>query len=181
MPDVEAGRAARGPGPGAAGFDDDSADADDVGGHDKAVADRAEAYGVALRLLVRREHSRFELARKLRSRGFEGEVVEQALDALADEGAQSDARFASEYAQSRAARGYGPDRIERELRERGIAGQAARDSVWGLDEDWDAAMEAARSKRFGPQRPVDFKTRSKQMRFLLNRGFPADMIRARME
>jgi len=49
----------------------------------------------ALGLLVRREHSRKELVRKLRGRGVEPEAAVAAVGRLAEEGWQDDARFAA--------------------------------------------------------------------------------------
>lgn len=136
-----------------------------------------DPYDEALRLLVRREHSRLELVRKLQARAFATDRIEHSLDLLAEEGAQSDERFASEYALSRARRGFGPDRIRHELRERGIGQCMAREALEELGGDWFTLMEAARGKRFGTDLPKDFQSRSKQIRFLLNRGFPMESIR----
>ena len=49
----------------------------------------------AIGLLTRREHSRKELVRKLTSRGMEAAEVATAVDRLAREGWQDDARFAT--------------------------------------------------------------------------------------
>jgi regulatory protein len=39
-------------------------------------------------------------------------------------------------------------------------------------------LEQVRLKRFGPIRPDNFRERSRQMRFLLQRGFTAEQIDA---
>ena len=62
----------------------------------------------ALGLLVRREHSRKELGRKLAARGVEAGEAEAAIERLAGEGWQDDTRFAQFLVRSRAATGYGP-------------------------------------------------------------------------
>src|SRR3546814_9963866 len=49
----------------------------------------------ALGLLVRREHSRKELANKLAARGVAREDAEAAVERMAAEGWQDDARFAT--------------------------------------------------------------------------------------
>ena len=48
-------------------------------------------------LLVRREHSRMELLGKLTRRGFDAAACEEVLDALVEENALSDERFAEHY------------------------------------------------------------------------------------
>ena len=65
----------------------------------------------ALGLLVRREHSRKELTRKLAAKGLESEDVTAAVERLAAEGWQDDTRFAESLVRSRAGNGYGPLRI----------------------------------------------------------------------
>ena len=81
-------------------------------GRNKA-SDAAEptAYQRALGLLVRREHSRKELSRKLSAKGVERDDADLALDKLNRQDFQNDARFACALARSRAGAGSGPNRI----------------------------------------------------------------------
>ena len=74
----------------------------------------------ALALQARREHSQFELKRKLMVRGFPEAVVMQALNWLVEQTWQSDAVFTERYVFRRMQSGYGPLRICTELRARGI-------------------------------------------------------------
>ena len=69
----------------------------------------------ALGLLVRREHSRKELTRKLTSRGVVADEAQAAVERMAAEGWQDDARFAELLIRSRAGNGHGPIRIRAEL------------------------------------------------------------------
>ena len=62
----------------------------------------------ALGLLVRREHSRKELTRKLTARGVEADDAQAAVERMTAEGWQDDARFAELLVRSRANNGYGP-------------------------------------------------------------------------
>ena len=75
----------------------------------------------AMDLLARREHGRVELTRKLRSRGAADELIEAALDRLAEEGLLSEARYLEAFVSYRARSGYGPLRIREELTQRGLA------------------------------------------------------------
>lgn len=140
-----------------------------------------EARVVAMGMLARREHSRRELVGKLASRQFSEETIKQVLDALTDEGLQSDARFAEAFVRSRAEKGQGPVRIQTELRERGIDGVLIEAVLDPRDPEWRARMESVRCKRFGPGAPADWPERAKQMRFLQYRGFGAEMVRRMLD
>ena len=61
----------------------------------------------ALRMLVRREHSREELRRKLERVAIEGDDIDSVLDDLATRGWLSDARFAEQAIRARSRR-FGP-------------------------------------------------------------------------
>ena len=80
----------------------------------------AELKARALRHLVRREHSRAELARKLAPHAGSAVALEQVLDFLVERKSQSDLRYAEERARV-LSRKYGPARIRHELRAKGIA------------------------------------------------------------
>ena len=128
-----------------------------------------------MHLLSLREHSRFELERKLLRR-FDTALVQQVLQNLEQQGLQSDTRFAEQYVYSRRNRGYGPVRIRAELLERGVSEELI--TVW-LDvpaRDWQALMLEAVTKKFGDLPPADRKEMAKRGRFLSSRGFPSWMI-----
>ncbi len=133
---------------------------------------------VAVGLLARREHSRVELQRKLAQRGFVAAEIETLLDRLAAQRLQSDERFSESYVRMRQGRGYGPQRIRAELRERGVADalveqalatQATADMP-RIDDIWQ--------RKFSGQYPQDYRERARQMRFLQQRGFALDEIHA---
>lgn len=132
----------------------------------------------ALGLLVRREHSRKELGRKLAARGVEPEAAEAAIDKLADAGWQDDARFAEQLVRSRAATGHGPLRIRAELATHGLARDAIAAAMDGYDGDWlDNARDLVR-RRFGAIAADDRAARHKAADLLLRRGFTSDHVRA---
>lgn len=132
----------------------------------------------ALGLLVRREHSRKELTRKLAARGVEAEAASAAIDKLADAGWQDDARFAEQLVRSRAATGHGPLRIRAELATHGLAREAIAAAMDGYDGDWlDNARDLVR-RRFGALASDDRAARHKAADLLLRRGFTSDHVRA---
>ncbi len=136
----------------------------------------AEARNAAIRLLARREHSVIELERKLAQRDHEVAAVTEVLAELAAEGQQSDERFAEAYVHSRVDKGFGPERIRAELRERGVNGSLAELYLQAVAEQWHERIEQARRKRFGTAMPESFEERVKQSRFLQYRGFNGGQI-----
>ncbi|MGD8615711.1 MAG: regulatory protein RecX [Gammaproteobacteria bacterium] len=138
---------------------------------------RQRACAAALRLLARREHSVLELCHKLAARGFADEVIGGAVEQLSRQNLLSDRRFADAYVRGRADRGFGPLRIQAELRERGIATSLMTETLMELSGGWVESAARQRDKRFGPGVPADKRERAKQMRFLQQRGFTAEQIR----
>jgi regulatory protein len=143
--------------------------------------DYQQAYALALRLLARREHSLQELYHKLKGRQCPTTVVDEVLAELVAEGALSDRRFAGVYVQSRFERGFGPLRIQAELRERGIGDTQIEQALADFQGQWTDSACRQRQKRFGDTAAGDFNQRVKQMRFLQQRGFSTDQIRAAMK
>ena len=135
-----------------------------------------ETYGAAVRLLARRDHSRLELRRKLRSRGHQPEAVEQALIRLGEYGYQSDSRFAESFVRSRVDRGQGRLKIVAALRERGIDDGIASTLLDLGELEWRRLATAALRKRFGDAAPADRAEWVKRARFLAGRGFTSDVV-----
>jgi regulatory protein len=130
-----------------------------------------------MRLLARREHSCLELQHKLEGRGFAAGEVAEVLASLAAERLQSDERFAEAYVYFRSSRGRGPVRIRAELRERGIGDELISRYLSMTGNEWQVRAAAERQKRFGDELPQEWKERSRQARFLQNRGFSSEQIR----
>lgn len=132
----------------------------------------------ALGLLVRREHSRRELSRKLTARGMDAADVRSAVDRLVDEGWQSDTRFAETLVRSRAAGGHGPLRIRAELSTHGLDREAVEAAMATFDGDWTETARDLVRRRFGPFDPTDLAQRRKIADFLIRRGFDGASVRA---
>jgi regulatory protein len=136
----------------------------------------------ALGLLVRREHSKLELTRKLLARGIAEEEAVAAVGKMAQAGWQDDIRFACSLARTRASAGYGPLRIRAEIQSHGLGAEAIASAFTALaeagEDDWAArAVELVR-KRFGASRAAPLATQRKAADFLLRRGFDSECIRA---
>ncbi|MCH8499518.1 MAG: recombination regulator RecX [Marinobacter sp.] len=142
-----------------------------------AEADPLEqARTTAMRLLARREHSRFELARKLRQRRLPGEVIDRVLDEFEAEQWLSDERFAEVYAEQRRGQGYGPLRILADLQQRGI--RQLPSAVRALDTAaWVEQAVQLRERRFGlTDLADDWQERARQARFLSQRGYSGEQV-----
>ena len=128
--------------------------------------------------LARREHSEIELRRKLAKRGFDADLIETTLADLVADKLLSNTRFAEAFVHSRFQRGSGPQKIHAELRERGIDEGLIEDSIAEYDQQWRERVKQVREKKFGAQLPDDYKERTRQMRFLQQRGFTSEQISA---
>ncbi len=136
-----------------------------------------DARDMALRLLSRREHGAGELARKLQQRGVSREQAVETIAELAEQGWQSDTRFAEQFARDHAARGDGLLKIRAALQSRGVPEQLIAEALKTLDVDWLLSACVARSKRFGTDIPTDGAEQARQQRFLMTRGFSASDAR----
>jgi regulatory protein len=139
---------------------------------------RRSAYEQALGLLARREHSARELEFKLRAGGQPGDETEQALGRLREQHYQDDERFAASLARRRAAQGYGPLRIQAELKSHGLADPAIRQAIGAAEADWAANAAAQLRRHAGAKAPKDAAERARRAAFLLRRGFDAATVRA---
>ncbi len=140
--------------------------------------DPAEARKKALDYLARREHSRDELCRKMEKAGFEMNATLDAIEQLQKDGLQSDRRFVDAFVQSRIGQGKGPTRIRADLAQRGIHEPMIHEVLSETDADWFALAKATRAKKFGGDKPLEFKEKARQMRFLQYRGFEPEQIQA---
>jgi regulatory protein len=125
----------------------------------------------ALRYLVRREHSRLELERKLAPHAESQQAVQEVLDSLLSRKQLSDERFAEERARS-LSRKYGPARIRQDLKARGVAEEIIG-RVAASDESERARAILERKYR---QPATTREERARRARFLQGRGFSYETI-----
>ncbi len=144
------------------------------GAEDRGPGDIRRA---AIDLLARREHSRQELCSKLNRRFPDSDAIAEQLDALAVAGLQSDRRFCEVFVRSKWQQGQGPQRIRRELEQRGIGGALQRELLWEAGIDWHASLQELYQRKFEGRAAHDQKERARRMRFLHYRGFGFDLIR----
>ena len=129
-----------------------------------------KCYSVALKMLMRREHSQLELSNKLQLKGFDDAEIKRSINLLIEQKYQSDERFSEAFILMRQNQGKGPVIISFELKKRGIENFDL--SIF----DWFELAKEVREKKFGQNLPLDYKTKAKQKRFLKSRGFDFDQI-----
>lgn len=136
---------------------------------------------LALGLLVRREHSRQELARKLVARGIAADEAAAAVARMTAEGWQDDARFAASLARTRAGGGYGALRIRAELRAHALDDGTIDHALAALadagQDDWIGRARDLVQRRYASAVVEDLAVRRKAAGFLLRRGFDSDTVR----
>ena len=131
--------------------------------------------GRALRLLSQREHSRLELERKLAAHETEPGELARALDELQARGFISEARVLESVLHQRAAK-LGTGRVRQELLAKGLAPEAMAEALEQLRGSELARAREVWARKFG-QPATDPQERAKQMRFLVSRGFAAEVVR----
>ena len=131
--------------------------------------------GRALRLLSQREHSRVELERKLAQHEEVPGELAKALDELQARDFINDGRAIESVVHRRAGK-LGAARVKQELAAKGLSGEAVAEALAQLkDTELGRAREVWR-KKFGSP-PQDANERARQMRFLITRGFAAEVVR----
>jgi regulatory protein len=133
-----------------------------------------QALGRALGALRRRERSCAELYQWLLDRGVEAEIAEDVVAELVEVGELDDERFAFAFAQDkRDLSGWGAERIEAALVERGIARSLAeRAGAEPHDSELTRAVDLAlaRGEDLGDER-----ARARVLSFLIRRGYGYDL------
>ena len=131
---------------------------------------QSKCYAAALKMLMRREHSKLELRQKLNLKDFDDAVINDSISLLAEQKYQSDERFSEAFILMRFNQGKGPIKISMELKSRGI-------TEFDLTSfNWFELAKDVKYKKFGDSKFLDYKEKSKQKRFLQSRGFGFDEI-----
>jgi regulatory protein len=147
---------------------------DDTSQAPKGLGFARSLKGRALQLLSQREHSRAELERKLATHEeVPGELV-KALDELQARDFINDDRVIESVINHRSSK-FGVARLKQELAAKGLSGEAVSGALAVLKDSELERAQAVWLKKFG-QPAQDPRERAKQARFLLTRGFSADVV-----
>jgi len=82
------------------------------------------------------------------------------------------------YIRSRAERGYGPQRITLELKQRGVASAVVQSAMAAAECDWLALAARADRKKFGPLEDRSALALAKSRRHLEYRGYSSEQIKS---
>jgi regulatory protein len=143
-----------------------------------------ELYAAALRALMRRAHSIYEMKQYLERRAEDKRAIQPVIARLREQNYLDDGKFALDYARQHAgSRRQGRFRIARELRARGVPDQqidAALDAIF-TDTDEAALVRKRLDRHLARLRaPLDERKLVSIYRSLLRAGFPADLIRTEL-
>lgn len=146
-----------------------------------AAADAEAAWRAALRHLERRPFARADLGRRLRRQAHPAAAVEAAVARADQAGLLDDRRFARGYAETRAARGRGPQRLRRDLSAQGVPREVIDQVLGELWPDGEGPTEMARTlarKRAAQLAGVPTAVRRQRvMAYLARRGFAGSEAR----
>jgi regulatory protein len=139
----------------------------------------------AYKYLGHRDRTVAELRRYLLGKGVPEEIAEEAIEELIGQGYVDDARFARQFAEDRRRLdAWGSERIERRLRELGVAraeiaaalaalAEAADGDDAGLEGELGAAVTFLR-RRF-PAPPETDRDRERALGMLVRRGYDLEL------
>ena len=146
----------------------------------KKTYDAEKAYESALRSLTARAHGEKELLRKLRQK-YDAEAAESAVERCKQAGLINDAAFAADLAEELYRRkALSPERIRRELEQRGVDKNTVQNAISALDIDRDSGMiQILEKMRITDDSPDKDKARA--VRRLINAGYSFPEARRAME
>ena len=139
-----------------------------------------KALNSALRILTPRDHSKYELVKKLKLRGFSREDIDAAISSCERFDYINDERTAQIYIRQLKRKGYGKKRIQLELNKKGLKGtriQGILDQSVSENDEREGADRLVKKniKRFEREENV-LKRQDKIYRFLHARGFSQGVI-----
>ncbi len=147
----------------------------------RKLASEDQLYAAALRALMRRAHSIYEMRQALERRAEEKTSVQRVLQRLKRENLLDDARYARDFARSRAqSRREGRYRIARELRARGIPDRhirAALEEIFAEVDEATLVRKRLERKLRQLRGALDERQLASLYRSLLRAGFSTDIIR----
>jgi regulatory protein len=136
----------------------------------------SDVESAAIRLLARREHSQLELSRKLVHRQFPLPIIEQVIRYCIENNYQSDLRYAQMIFRARANHGYGPYRIQLELKSQGVAVAVIEQALNDEPIDWFEIASITLLKHIRNKDLSDNKQRNKSYRFMQQKGFSGEQV-----
>jgi len=133
---------------------------------------------IALDLLQRREHTAYELRRKLRKRGVEDADIDILFVRLFELGYLDDRRAAELLVKGELRkRAVGRAMLQGRLQQRGVSPAIISEVLEPFDDDWEAHQAKEAARRWLQKRQNLTDMRDALIRHLKNRGFGWSSIR----
>jgi regulatory protein len=167
---------------------------------DPAKKEFNELFARGLRLLAMREHSVKELTKKLfdksekslkvddaddadgsnssnsSDRAKVSDAIHAVIDDLLEKKYLSDERFTEVYIRSRGNRGFGPIKIEAELKSKGVSNNLIQDHLDKGAALWFDNAKAQYQKKYADSPINDYSAWTKRANFMQSRGFTMEQI-----
>lgn len=139
--------------------------------------DLEKARASALASLCMREHSIKEITDKLTRKEYQQDSIEIVIKECLQDNYLNEQRFAEIFWRSRARKGFGPNKIAMELKQKGISTSMIEESSHQEELDFDEVIKNTYFKKFKGLKIVDFKDKAKRQNYLYQRGFPIELIK----
>lgn len=140
------------------------------------MSGQSEVRNKAIQLLARREHGVAELTAKLMRQYNDEVTVSMVIKQLVEENLLSDDRYTECYVRSYIQKGQGPFRIKNALKEKGVNSHVINQYMVYDYDFWLSQIHKIHQKKFSLKIPENEKEKSKQIRFLIYRGFSHEQI-----
>jgi len=140
----------------------------------------SKAKKICWRLLALRDHGERELAGKLKNKGFEAEIIAEAIDYFRELGYLNDQVFASNQARRLAiGKGYGNRKISSFLLDKGLSEGIVGEAIVTARQEWSEAQalkSLIRKKTISGNIQDDPKGKQRLVRYLMGKGFSPGLI-----
>ncbi len=139
--------------------------------------DLEKARASALASLCMREHSIKEITDKLTRKEYQKDSIEIIIQECLKDNYLNDQRFSEIYWRSRARRGFGPNKIIMELKQRGVSASMIQETSQQEELVFDEVIRNVYHKKFKGAVIKNFKDKAKRQNYLYQRGFGSELIR----
>jgi regulatory protein len=112
------------------------------------------------------------------AKGFNKDAVLLVVAELAEQGWQSDSRYAESYTRHRLQKGYGSLAISYELKQKGVTAVNLDNILLAFANSWLEHLEQVYHKKYDHNTRLSRSEWAKRCRFLMQRGFPCTLITA---
>ncbi len=144
-------------------------------------SDLEKARASALASLCMREHSVKEITDKLTRKEYQADSIEIVVKECLKDNYLNDQRFAEIFWRSRARKGFGPNKISMELKQKGISPSMIDETSQQEDLDFNQVVKDIYLKKYKKAAISDFKDKMKRQNYLYQRGFDSELIRVVIE